>query len=115
MPKRAFAEEINDYQLLLAGLKKNQKELSLAVRIPDFDKMVGDAVEENKVQEELKAKTQQSTQRLNKIVAGLKEQSARIYSGLYAQYGKKSEKLEEFGIKPWKTGARKRKAGAAGK
>ena len=115
MPKRAFAEEINSYQLLASGLKKNEKELHLPVKTPEFEKLTSDAVAEDRVQEELKAKTQQSTERLNKLLKELKEKSARIYSGLYAQYGKKSEKLEEFGIKPWKTGAKSRKKGAASK
>lgn len=58
-------------------------------------------------QEELKAKTQQSTERLKKLMKDLNGTSARIVSAVYAQYGKKAEKLEEFGLKPWQSGGRK--------
>ncbi len=107
MTKKAFAEEINRYQILVSGLKKNETELSLPVKVSEFDKLVADAVAEDRVQEELKAKTQQSTERLKKLMKDLNETSARIVSAVYAQYGKKAEKLEEFGLKPWQSGGRK--------
>ncbi|MBI4727549.1 hypothetical protein HY768_10110 [candidate division TA06 bacterium] len=92
---------------MLSGLKKNEKELALPVKIAEFAKLLDDARAEDKVQEELKAKTQESTVRLNKLMKDLKDNSARIISSLQGQYGKKNEKLEEFGIKPLKSGRRK--------
>ncbi|MDY6934031.1 MAG: hypothetical protein SVZ03_07400 [Spirochaetota bacterium] len=110
MAKRSFAEEINSIQLMIAGMRKNESELSLPISIADFEQLVSDALAEDRRQEELKAETQQSTERLNKIMKGLKEKTSRITSAIYGQYGKKSEKLEDFGIKPWKTGRRSAKA-----
>ena len=107
MAKRSYAELINIWDVLISGLKKNEKELSIPVKTADFEKAVNDARAEDKIQEELKAKTQQSTERLNKLLKDLKEKSARIVSGIHAQYGKKAEKLEEFGLKPFKSGRKK--------
>ncbi len=42
-----------------------------------------------------------------KLLKELEGQSARITSAIYAQYGKKAEKLEEFGLKPWRSGGKK--------
>ena len=107
MPKKAFAEKINSYQFLISGLKKNEKELSLPVKVAEFEKLVSDAVAEDRIQEELKAKTQQSTERLKKLLKDLEGMAARIVSAVYARYGKRSEKLEEFGLKPWRSGGKK--------
>ena len=57
----------------------------------------------------LKAKTQQSTERLNKLMKELRAKSARIISAIHSKYGKRSEKLEEFGLKPWRSGGKKGK------
>jgi Skp family chaperone for outer membrane proteins len=107
MGKSAYAELINRWDILISGLKKNEKELNLPVKTSDFEKLVNDARSEDKIQEDFKAKTQQSTERLNKLLKDLKEKSARIVSGVHAQYGKRAEKLEEFGLKPLKSGRKK--------
>ena len=103
MARKSFAEEINRYQLLVSGLMKNESELSLPIPASEFEQLVTDLVAEDRKQEDLKAQTQQSTERLNNLMKEIKEKSSRITSAIYAQYGKKSEKLEEFGIKPHKS------------
>ncbi|MDY6934284.1 MAG: hypothetical protein SVZ03_08700 [Spirochaetota bacterium] len=107
MAKRSFADIINQYQILISGLKKNENELSLPIAIPDFEEHVSDAVEKDRQQEDLKAQLQQSTEQLTNLIKDLKEESSRLTSAIYSYYGKKSEKLEEFGIKPWKKSGRK--------
>ncbi|MEW6556872.1 MAG: hypothetical protein AB1349_05890 [Elusimicrobiota bacterium] len=110
MGKSAYAERINRYEVLISGLKKNEKELNLPVKTAEFEKLVSDAKAQDKLQEELKAKQQQATERFNALMNDLKEKSARLVSGIHAQYGKKAEKLEEFGLKPLRTGRRKSSA-----
>ena len=108
MAGRSFDGLLGLYEQMLSGLKANAKDLGeLPVKIADLEKAIADAKSENTVQEDLKAKTQESTERLKKVLADLKGLYSRLSSIVYGKYGKKVEKLEEFGLKPWKSGGRK--------
>ncbi|MEW6557934.1 MAG: hypothetical protein AB1349_11400 [Elusimicrobiota bacterium] len=108
MADRSFAGLIGLYEQMLAGLKANTKDLGdLPVKIAEFEEAIATVKSENSVQEDLKAKTQQSTERLKKYMSELKGFYARLSSSVYGKYGKKMEKLEEFGLKPWKSGGKK--------
>ncbi len=108
MGRRSFSGLLGLYEQMLSGLKANAKELGeLPVKIADLEKAISTAKSENTVQEDLKAKTQQSTERLKKNLTDLKGLYSRLSSSVYGKYGKKVEKLEEFGLKPWKSGGKK--------
>ncbi|MDO8735083.1 MAG: hypothetical protein Q7K21_08010 [Elusimicrobiota bacterium] len=108
MGRLSFSGLLGLYEQMLSGLKTNAKDLGeLPVKAADFEKAIAAAKSENTVQEDFKAKTQQSTERLKKDTADLKGLYSRLSSSVYGKYGKKVEKLEEFGLKPWKSGGRK--------
>lgn len=105
---RSYGDTIVHYQGLLAGLKANAADFSgFQTELSNLETFTNEAVEKNLAQEEAAAKYHQLTDDLKKTMTNLKELSSRLESAVYAKYGKKNDKLEEFNLKAWKPGGRR--------
>ncbi|MEW6557708.1 MAG: hypothetical protein AB1349_10190 [Elusimicrobiota bacterium] len=107
---KRFSELIGFFKLLIAGFKANASDFSSFQQdVKTLDSLISQAEMQNQKQEDAEAKYHQLTEELNRIMKDAKGLSARLTSAVYARYGKKSDRLEEFGLKAWKSGGKKGK------
>jgi len=103
-----FDEMLAAVGLRLDGFKKNAADFKEAkADIAQLEKRSADAKILNSEQEDLKAKLHQKSEQLNSVVKEIVSVEARLSSTVYGKYGKKNDKLEDFGLKSWQSGGRK--------
>jgi len=103
MPKESFAERVQRWERMDAGLTERADELAfLAADHATLQTLVGAAKGKDARQEALKAELQQETQGLNQTVKEILALEKRLRSSLKGKYGASNEVLESFGIRPRK-------------
>lgn len=106
--KRDYAGVTEHYTMLLSGFKANAVDFTAyKEEIKKLEEQTKNAVAKNEEQEKAKAAFHQLSEKLNSILKELKQLTSRLESAIYAKYGKKNDKLEEFGLRAWKSGGRK--------
>jgi hypothetical protein len=85
----------------MTGMQSNEADLKpLGLDPKELTALVDSIVQQDGVQERLKAELHDASQKLYSSRAELKEYISRAVSLLEGKYGKKSPKLQEFGIAP---------------
>ncbi|MEO6192880.1 MAG: hypothetical protein ABIS20_07715 [Thermoanaerobaculia bacterium] len=106
MSKKSLPKTLAAWEQLLAGVEANQGELPhVDVYRAQLDAEITDVRAVQSRRSALWAESLQSTQDLRSFAARGKDLAVRIRAGIVLQYGPRSEKLVEFGMKP----TRKRK------
>lgn len=101
MPRQSFAERMAQWGLLKQGLTANAADLAfLEAERTQCTTLLANLGTLDAQQEALKAQLQQTTQELGEKIGQMKALESRLRASLKGKYGAKSEKLEEFGIKP---------------
>jgi hypothetical protein len=111
MPKKSLPKILGDWEQLLAGVAANQGELPhVDVYRAQLDAEITDVRAVQSRRSALRAESLQSTRDLRSFAARGKDLATRIRAGIVLQYGPRSEKLVEFGMKPSRKrrGARER-------
>ncbi|MEW6557926.1 MAG: hypothetical protein AB1349_11360 [Elusimicrobiota bacterium] len=86
---------------LLKGAELNKQEVSkMGLSADDLKKKRDKFVSQNALQEKLKADQQQATWDLTAAKNELMKEMGKWISVLEGQYGKTTEKLQEFGVAP---------------
>ena len=86
---------------ILKGAEINKGEISkMGLSADNLNKLLNEFVSTNASQEKAKAVQQQTTRDLISVKNGLMKEIAKWVSVLEGQYGKNTEKLQEFGIAP---------------
>ncbi|MEW6687131.1 MAG: hypothetical protein AB1393_13160 [Candidatus Edwardsbacteria bacterium] len=105
-----FDEAIATLTLRAQGLEKNKPDFSSASDqqiVKPFTEQFGKIKEINARQEQTKAVLHQISEELKGALKGMNTLDSQFVSLIYSKYTKKSDKLEDFGLKSWKTGGRK--------
>jgi len=109
MPNQAFADVITGWQKLLATVTANKDDLqSLDGYRQQLEAEVTTAKEANLRQSAAKAETQQATRDLEGSLKRGHDLADKLRFGIKARYGKRSEKLTEFGLKVFRGGGKKK-------
>jgi hypothetical protein len=112
MPKRSFAQHLGVWDRLVASLERNADGAVLRNYQELYQQLkeaMDQAREAKKRQLQLRAATQQATRDLEAAIAKANDASVRLNSAVVGTYGRKSEKLAEFGLRPWRPRRRKAK------
>jgi len=110
MPNQSFADIITDWQKLLATVVANKDDLqSLDAYRQQLEAEVTTAQDANMRQSTAKAETQQATRDLEGSLKRGHDLVDKLRFGIKARYGKRSEKLTEFGLKVFRGGGKKKK------
>jgi hypothetical protein len=112
MPNTTFPAETMDWGQLATTVDVNKTDLAhLAVQSARLA-VVADGSKATKLrQEALKAELQQTTRNLEAYRTEGRDLATRLRNGIRTQYGLKSEKLTEFGMKPRRKLQKKAKPG----
>lgn len=111
MPNQSFADVITDWEKLLATVTANKDDLqSLDSYRQQLEAEVAGARSANMRQSAAKAETQQSTRDLEGSLQRGRELAEKLRMGIKIRYGKRSEKLTEFGLKVFRPGGKKKSA-----
>src|SRR3982750_1292685 len=111
MPKQTFANVITDWEKLLATVVANKDTLqSLDGYRQQLEAEVTAARAANLRQFTARAESQQATRDLESSFERGHNLADKLRLGIKSQYGKRSEKLTEFGLKVLRKGARKKKS-----
>ncbi|MFL6258134.1 MAG: hypothetical protein ACJ76Y_00360 [Thermoanaerobaculia bacterium] len=109
MPNKAFADVITEWEKLLATVIANKDDLqSLDSYRQQLEAEVAAARAANLRQSAAKAETQQSTRDLEGSFKRGHDLADKLRLGIRSRYGKRSEKLTEFGLKVFRAGGKKK-------
>jgi len=111
MPKQAFADVMTDWQKFLATVAANKDDLqSVDSYRQQLEAEVTTARAANVRQSTALAEAQQATRDLDASVEQGHELADKLRFGIKSKYGKRSEKLTEFGLKVFRGGKKKKSA-----
>ncbi|HEY2290860.1 MAG TPA: hypothetical protein VGM86_09185 [Thermoanaerobaculia bacterium] len=111
MPNKAFADIITGWQKLLATVTANKDDLqSLDSYRQQLEAEVTAAQEANLRQSTSQAGAQQATRDLEGSLTRGHDLADKLRFGIKSRYGKRSEKLTEFGLKVFRGGGKKKSA-----
>lgn len=105
-----FSKIIDALNMRSQGLDRNKADFSSAADqqiVKPFNERFGKIRETNAKQEQAKAALHQITEELQAAMKNMNTLDSQLTSLIYAKYTKKNDKLEEFGLKSWKTGGKK--------
>ncbi|MBI4727003.1 hypothetical protein HY768_07240 [candidate division TA06 bacterium] len=105
-----FSKTINALTARGLGLEKNKADFASAADqqiVKPFLTQAAKIADIDAKQELAKAALHQITEELNSAIKEMTEVESQLTSLIYAKYTKKNDKLEEFGLKSWKTGGKK--------
>jgi hypothetical protein len=113
MPNQSFADVITDWQKLLASVTANKDDLqSLDSYRQQLEAELAAAQAANLRQSASQAEAQQATRDLEASLKEGHDLAEKLRFGIKSRYGKRSEKLKEFGLKVFRGGGKKK--GASG-
>jgi hypothetical protein len=107
---RNFSKAIAELTARSAGLDKNKADFASApdqAIVTAFLTKFTKARDLNARQELAKAALHEITQELDATMKDMNDSDAKTVALIHSKYSKKSDKLEEFGLKAWKHGKRK--------
>lgn len=112
MSKKSLADHLAEWDKLTATVENNVKDLQASQRYAELLRTAAAEVREAKQRQvTLRAAAQQASRDLEDALARARDYEARLNQGVLSAYGRKSEKLVEFGLSPRRpTGPRKRKS-----
>jgi hypothetical protein len=111
MPNQSFADVITDWEKLLATVTTNKDDLqSLDSYRQQLATELAAAKDANMRQSATKAETQQATRDLEGSLTRGHDLADKLRMGIKSRYGKRSEKLTEFGLKVFRAGGKKKKS-----
>jgi len=109
MPNQAFADVMTGWQKLLATVAANKDDLQpLDSYRQQLEAEVTAAKEANMRQSVAKAETQQATRDVEGSLKRGHDLADKLRLGIKSRYGKRSEKLTEFGLKVFRGGGKKK-------
>lgn len=109
MPRQSFADVTTDWEKLLATVTANKDDLqSIDGYRQQLEAEIAAARSANMRQSAAKAETQQSTRDLEGSLQRGRELADKLRMGIKIRYGKRSEKLTEFGLKVFRGGGKKK-------
>ena len=99
MPRRGLQSQIAEWRKLIAGAKMHEVELpALGPFLAALEESLDEVVATNKHRETLKNLHHESGRELKAQRASGTEMAARLKSFVRASFGRKDERLEDFGI-----------------
>lgn len=112
MSKKALADHLGEWEKLAATVEHNAEDLQAYQEYVGVLRAAAAAAREAKQRQlALRAAAQQASRDLEVAVDKAKDYEARLHRGVFATYGRKSEKLIEFGLSPRRpTGRRKKES-----
>jgi hypothetical protein len=109
MPKQTFAGAITDWEKILATIAANKDDLQhLDGDRQQLEAEVTAARAANLRQSAAKAETQQATRDLEGSLKRGHDLADKLRFSIKGRYGKRSEKLTEFGLKVFRGGGKKK-------
>ena len=109
MPNKSFADTITEWEKLLATVAANKDDLqSLDGYRQQLEAEVATAKTANLRQSSALAEAQQATRDLEVSLKQGHDLADKVRFGIKARYGKRSEKLTEFGLKVFRGGGKKK-------
>ncbi|MFL6233321.1 MAG: hypothetical protein ACJ76N_09330 [Thermoanaerobaculia bacterium] len=109
MPKESFADVVTDWEKLLATVNANKDDLQF---IDNFRQQLATelagAREANMRQSAAQAVAQQATRDLEAFLQRGRDLADHLRFGIKTRYGKRNEKLKEFGLKVLRGGGKKK-------
>ena len=103
MPKESYGEHMFAWDKLATSMENNSKDLGHMQREIDILKeALQEAREAKHRQLVLRAAAQQASRDLDAAMEKANEVAVRLNKGILSQYGHRSEKLVEFGLRPWR-------------
>ncbi len=103
MPNTSFADVVTEWEKLLTAVTANQADLQhLEVYRAELEVELGKAKIANSRQSALQAEVQQMTRDVEAAIATGRDLATRIRTGVRSKYGGRSEKLTEFGLRPFR-------------
>lgn len=111
MPNQSFADIVTDWETLLATVAANKDDLQFIdnYRQQLVTELAG-AREANMRQSAAQAEAQQATRDLEGFLQRGRDLADHLRFGIKTRYGKRNEKLKEFGLKVFRPRARKKSA-----
>ncbi len=111
MPNKSFADTITEWEKLLATVAANKDDLqSLDNFRQQLEAEVATARTANLRQSAALAEAQQATRDVEGSLQRGHDLADKVRFGIKARYGKRSEKLTEFGLKVFRGGGKKKSA-----
>lgn len=112
MSKKSLADHLLEWDKLAATVEHNAKDLRAYQEYVGILRTAAAEVREAKQRQlALRAAAQQASRDLEISLEKARDYEARLHQGVLGVYGRKSEKLIEFGLSPRRpTGSRKRKS-----
>lgn len=108
MPNQSFADVITDWQKLLATVAANKDDLQFIDNYrQQLEAEVAGAKEANMKQSAAQAEAQQATRDLEGFLKRGSDLADQLRFGIKTRYGKRNEKLKEFGLKVFRAGGKK--------
>lgn len=103
MPKESYGDHMYAWDKLAASLENNSEAFGHLRRELDVLKeALQEAREAKHRQLVLRAASQQASRDLDAAMEKANEMAVRLNKGILSQYGHRSEKLVEFGLRPWR-------------
>jgi hypothetical protein len=116
MSKKSLADHLMVWDKLGTTVKNNAKDLRVYQEYVEILRTAAAEVREAKRRQlALRAAMQQATRDLEAALEKARDYEARLHQGILGAYGRKSEKLVEFGLSPRRpTGPRNKKSPDSG-
>jgi len=109
MPKQSFADVMTDWQKLLATVAANKDDLQfIDTYRQQLEAEVAGAQQANMRQSASQAEAQQATRDLEGFLKRGSDLADHLRFGIKTRYGKRNEKLKEFGLKVFRGGGKKK-------
>ena len=103
MPKESYGDHMSAWDKLAASLENNSEDLGYLRReLAILKEALTEAREAKHRQIMLRAASQQASRDLDAAMEKANEIAVRLHKGILTQYGYRSEKLVEFGLRPWR-------------
>jgi ABC-type transporter Mla subunit MlaD len=108
MPKRSLAQHLSLWDRLATSARNNIQDLEgLQKVLETLETALGEVRALSRRQITLRAEVQQATRDLDAAKEKANQAAVQVNMGLLAVYGSKSEKLTEYGLRPWRPRRRK--------
>lgn len=108
MPKRSLGQHLGIWDRLVAAAMNNIRDLTVARQaVEDLKQAVVEIRELSERQTALRAAAQQMTRDLEAAKERANRAAVQVNQGVLAAYGSQSEKLAEYGLRPWRPRRRK--------
>lgn len=103
MPKESYGNHMFGWDRLAATAEINVKDLGhMSKEIEVLKEALAEAREAKHRQIVLRAAAQQASRDLEAAMEKANEVAVRLNQGILSRYGNRSEKLVEFGLRPWR-------------